>query len=119
MDLVVHSPKLSGPVHVDFTVVSALSQEALRARSNLRDGVAAGIATRRKAAAYPDISSLVPFAVEDHGRLGEEALQLVRLLAPKEPAQRSTAIRHLYQSLGNTLQRYAADSLLAATTARR
>ena len=67
-------------VYVDFTVVSALSQEALRARSNFRDGVAAGIATRRKAAAYPEISSLVPLAVEDHGRLGDEALQLVRLL---------------------------------------
>lgn len=118
MDLVVHSPRLSGPVFVDLAVVSALSKEALRARSCTRDGAAAGIATRRKAAAYPDIA-MVPFAIEDHGRLGEEALHLVRILAPEEPSRRSASIRGLYQSLGNTLQRYAADSLLAATTTRR
>jgi hypothetical protein len=80
--------------------------------------VAAAIAARRKNAAYPEICVLA-FAVEDHGRLGEDALMLARLFAPSEPSARSLAIRRLYQGLGNTLQRYAADAVMAATAVRR
>ena len=62
---------------------------------------------------------MVPFAVEDHGRLGEDALALVRLLAPPPDVDgRSAAIRRLHQALGSVLQRHAADAVLAATQHR-
>ena len=81
MDLVVHAPGLAEPIMVDLTVVSALTQDALALGSARRDGAAAAAAARRKRARYPGVA-VVPFAVEDHGRLGEEALALTRLLAP-------------------------------------
>ena len=62
---------------------------------------------------------MVPFAVEDHGRLGEEALALTRLLAPARDTQRSAAIRQLRQSLGCVLHRNAGDAVRAATQAQR
>ena len=40
----------------------------------------------------------------------------IRLLAPVDPAERSVAIRRLLQSPGATLQRIAADAVIAATT---
>ena len=61
---------------------------------------------------------MVPFAVEDHGRFGEDALALVRLPAPRLDAERSAAIRWLQQTLGSVLQRHAADAVLAATRHR-
>ena len=53
--------------------------------------------------------------IEDHGRMGEDALALVRLLAPTLDVERSAAIRRLQQALGGVLQRHAADAVLAAT----
>ena len=50
---------------------------------------------------YPNCS-VTPFVVEDHGRLGEEALQLIRTLAPIDAHERSNAIRRLHQSLNLT-----------------
>ena len=117
MDLVIHAPHVAEPIHVDLTVVSALSQDALALGAPRRDGAAAAAAARRKRARYPRVA-VVPFVVEDHGRLGEEALAMVRLLAPRDGATRSGAIRQLYQSLGSVLQRHSADAVLAATQDR-
>ena len=118
MDLVIHAPYLSEPVHVDVTIVSALAQEAMAAGAARRDGAAAGVAARRKRAKYPQCT-IVPFVVEDHGRFGEDAAALVRRLAPMVSAKRSPAIRRLYQALGSVLQRHAADAVVSATTLRR
>ena len=118
MDLVIHAPHLANAIHVDVTVVTALSQEALAAGSARRDGAAAQTAARNKRARYPNCP-VIPFVIEDHGRLGEEAIQLARRLAPMVPTERSSAIRRLYQSLGAVLQRHSADSVLAATALGR
>ena len=117
MDLVIHVSGIASPFYVDLTVVSALSSDALSGGSAVRNGAAAEVAARGKHRDYPNCS-LTPFVVEDHGRLGEDALRLVRLVAPLEPSERSTAIRRLHQSLGATLQRIAADAVIAATTVR-
>ena len=117
MDLVIRVPGVASPFYVDLTVASALSVEALRGGSAVRDGAAAGIAARGKIRDYPNCN-VTPFVVEDHGRLGEDALRLIRLIAPTDLAERSRAIRRLHQSLGATLQRCAADAVIAATTAR-
>ena len=98
-------------------MVSAFTQDALALGSARRDGAAAAAAARRKRARYPGVA-VVPFVVEDHGRLGEEALALTRLLAPAQDAERSAAIWRLHQSLGCVLQRNAADAVLAATQAQ-
>ena len=117
MDLVIHAPEIASPFYVDLTVVSALSSDALAGGSAVRNGAAADIAARGKVNDYPNCS-VTPFVIEDHGRLGEEALRLVRLLAPPGPAERTRAIRRLNKSLGATLQRIAADAVIAATTLR-
>ena len=117
MDLVVRAPGVAAPFFIDVTVVSALSVEALAGGAAVRDGAAAAIAAAGKIKDYPNCS-VTPFAVEDHGRLGEEALRFIRMLAPIDPAERSGAIRRLHQSLGATVQRYAADAVIAATTVR-
>ena len=114
MDLIIHSPNVIGAVKVDLTVVSALSMEALSKGAGIRDGVAASLAEADKEDKYSN-TTVVGFAVEDHGRLGESALELVRALAPAEPSARSTAIRSLHQALSSTLQRAAADAVIAAT----
>ena len=118
MDLVIHAPHVGNAINVDLTVVTALSREAMAAGSARRDGAAAQRAARNKRARYPNCH-VVPFVIEDHGRLGEEAIQLVRRLAPTVSTERSSAIRRLYQSMGAVLQRHSADSVLAATALGR
>ena len=118
MDLIVHTPHGAQPILIDVTVVSALAREAMAAGAPRRDGVAAGVAARHKRAKYPNCT-VTPFVIEDHGRFGEDALSLVRRLAPPAKSKRSSAIRRLYQSLGSVLQRHAADAVIAATTCRR
>ena len=117
MDLVVHAPGIAAPFYVDLTVANALSRMALSGGSAVRDGAAAELAARGKHRDYP-CCSVTPFVIEDHGRIGEEALQFVRTLAPPDPADRSRAIRKLHHSLGATLQRIAADAVISATTVR-
>ena len=118
MDLVMHSPRVAGAIYVDFTVVSALAVEAIAKGAALRDGVASIIAAQRKHQRYSHCVTWA-FAVEDHGRFGEDALGLIKALAPTEPQQRSKAISVLQQSLASTLQRSSADAILAATLAAR
>ena len=118
VDLVIHAPHLALPVHVDVTIVSALAREAMAAGGSRRDGAAAGVAARRKRAKYPQCM-VTPFVVEDHGRFGEDAVALVRRLAPVVSTKRSAAIRRLYQSMGSVLQRNAADAVSSAATTRR
>ena len=117
MDLVVHAPNIAGPVHIDLTIVSATAREALGKGSATKDGAAARSAEARKRAKYP-LCAVLPFVLEDHGRLGEDALSFIRKIAPREAAARSDAIRRLHQSLGATMQRYAADAIIAAMAAR-
>ena len=117
MDLVIHVPGVASPLYVDLTVVSALSSDAFAGGSTVRSGAATDIAARGKSRDYP-LCSVTAFVIEDHGRLGEDALRLIRLVAPADPADRSRAIRRLHQSLGATLQRVAANAVIAATTVR-
>ena len=118
MDLVVHVPGVSSPFHIDISIVTALSVEALARGSHLHDGKAASIAANGKRTDYPLIN-VTPFIVEDHGRSGEDALAFIRRVAPVDPGQRSKAIRELYHRLGAVLQRSAADAVLAATRTLR
>ena len=113
MDIVIRPPG-AGPILVDLTVVSALTREALNHGSARRDGAAAAVAARHKRAKYLHCI-VTPFVIEDHGRLGDEANDLCKHLAPTEPVRRSKAIKLLHQSLGAVLQRQSADAVLAAT----
>ena len=118
MDLVVHAPGFTAPFYIDLTVVSALSSDALRQGSAVRSGAAAELGARGKYKDYPNCT-LTPFVIEDHGRLGDDALRFIRSIAPTDPAERSKSIRQLHRSLGATLQRVAADAIIAATTVRQ
>jgi len=113
MDLVIYAPGAANPIYVDISIASALSAEALAGGSAARDGRAAEIAERRKHAAYPLIG-VTPCIIEDHGRIGEEALTLIRRIAPASLTDRAVAIRELYQRMSATLQRIASDAVLSA-----
>ena len=108
-----YGPTLGAPAHLDTTVASALSVEALRAGSAARPGVAAELAEQGKRRDYPNIA-IVPIAVEDHGRLGAPALAFFRRAAPAGRSERSLALRGLFQALGAGLQRVGADAVLTA-----
>ena len=117
MDLVIRAPGIASPFYLDFTAASALSMEALASGSAVRDGAAAGNAARGKLKDYPNCA-VTPFVIEDHGRLGDDALRLLRMLAPVDASDRTKATRGIHQSLGATLQRCAADAVIAATAVR-
>ena len=117
LDLVIHSPRAAGPIYVDFTVVSAVCMRSLEKGSALADGVAAAVAATEKTDKYPGCT-VFPFPVEAHGRLGEAAVTLLRMLAPVGPG-RSSAIAGLHQDLACTLQRASADAVLAAKPQQR
>ncbi len=88
--------------------------EALASNAANRDGAAAQVLENCKRLKYPRIS-VVPFAVEAHGRLGSAALEFVKLVAPQDPAARSAALVRLYQRVASLLQRMQADAINTAT----
>ena len=67
MDLIVYSPQVAGGLHIDVTVVSALSLEALARGSALHEGTAARLASTRKEKKY-SICEVYALPVEAHGR---------------------------------------------------
>ena len=117
MDLIVHAPGIKGPVRIDFTAVSALSREALRRGSADREEVTANLGAARKRQKYANIA-VTPFVLEESGRMGADALGLVRKIAPRELGPRAEALNDLYQGLAATLQRASANSAIAAMGGR-
>ena len=113
MDLIIYSPHVAGGLHIDVTVVSALSVEALAKGSALNDGVAAGLATSRKERKYSGCE-VYAFPVEEHGRCGKQASTVIRMLAPQDSSERSRTIGTLYQDIACSVQRANADAILAA-----
>ena len=114
MDLIVHSPLVAGALHIDLTVISAVSADALGNGSALRDGVASALAARCKIRKYAN-TEVYPFPIEDHGRIGESAVTVVRMLAPADNPERGIFIAELQRDLASTLQRASADAILSAT----
>jgi hypothetical protein len=113
MDLIVRAPNIAGPLYLDVTIVSATSREALGKGSANCDGAAAQVAARRKREKYP-LLAVTPFVVEEHGRLGSDAIAFARKLAPTESSERVEALRELYQTVASTVQRLSANGILAA-----
>ena len=86
-----------------------------------RDGAAALVLEQRKTRKYPNLS-LVPFAIEAHGRMGESAMRLAKMIAPKPcpgSVKREEAIAALYQKVAASLQKTQADAIITATRRRR
>ena len=94
-----------------------MSVDALARGSASRDGVAAEITAGRKGRRYNGCSIWL-FPIEDHGRWGDDALALARVLAPIDQDTRSQALVQLHQAMAATLQRVAADAVLAACARR-
>eukprot|EP00959_Pyramimonas_sp_CCMP1952_P258126 5394875-Pyramimonas_sp.AAC.1 len=70
-----YAPRVAVPIRIDLTVVSALSQDALARGSARRAGTAAAASENDMRARYPGLN-MAPFAIEDHGQMGEDALAL-------------------------------------------
>jgi hypothetical protein len=70
--------------YIDVVVASPTSVAAVAGGSGERVGVAAALAEQRKRRDYQDSPyEVIPFAVENYGRLGQSASQYVNQLAPK------------------------------------
>ena len=101
--------------HLDATIWHAASQEALRAGSACKDGVAAHLAVQSKYRKYPSVK-LVPAALETGGRVSEPFLRLVRTLAPWGK-MRTTEMSMAWQLISAALQRENARSIEKARMA--
>ena len=114
MDLNIRFPNHPQPIQVGATISDATSIKALSTNAANRDAAAAQVLESRKIRKYPSINAM-PFCVEPHGRFGECTTQLARLLAPKDPTERSRAIAELYHSVSAVLQRANAEAIISAT----
>ena len=111
--MIIHHEKLKQPALIGVTIVNAAVAEYIKAGSSTTDGAAAGVAELAKVRTYIG-ATIVPFAIEEHGRLGDAALRLIRTLAPAEPLARSRAINDVYRRLGGIIQKISADAVVAA-----
>ena len=57
---------------------------------------------------------MVPFVLETYGRMGQDALQLLRTNAPTDKADRTEALTTIYYQLSTILQHCNAESTIAA-----
>ena len=57
---------------------------------------------------------MVPFVVEALGRPGASAMQLLRAMAPQDPATRGTELRRAWAELSTLIQLRRVNLLIAA-----
>ena len=108
--------------HADVVIGSAKTVDAadrqLRAQM---DGRKAGQSAARKRARYPPTANpgegLVPFAIEARGRLGEDALALLRSMAPGDPRVRAKVLSQGMRFISACVQIRLAELLISAETA--
>ena len=105
--------------HVDCVVTcpttTNANEQCIRAQV---DGRAASMAEAEKGRRYkrgdnPN-EGLVAFAIESRGRLGEQAMGLIKAVAPTDPSLRASAIQEAYQGLSVVIQCRLAEILLSA-----
>jgi hypothetical protein len=66
---------------------------------------------RRK---YNNHPNLHPFVMTTHGKLGHDAITLLRRMAPTNPETRSESLNTIYHDIATTLQHGNAESILAS-----
>ena len=102
------------PIHVDVTVTLATSTTALAGTvaAHVTAGHAAKMAEENKRRHYGK-HTITPFALEAHGRWGDDALALLRQLAAHatDPAQRTSNYHYSIQRIATTLQRHNANTI--------
>ena len=105
--------------HVDCVVTCATTtnanEQCIRAQV---DGRAANEAEIQKGRRYKRSDNphegLVAFAIESRGRVGEQAMGLIKAMAPTDPTLRSLVIQEAYQGLSVVIQSRLAEILLSA-----
>ena len=113
LDLIIYHEKFKQRAIIDVTIVNTAVAEYISRGSSTTDGLAADVAESSKRRKYSE-ATIVPFAIEEHGRLGDDALRLIRTLAPAEADLRSRAIKDVYRRLGGVVQRLSADAVLTS-----
>ena len=108
--------------HADVTIGSVKTDtiEERRIR-NQTDGRKAAVLADRKRAHYDPTRNphegFVPFAIEARGRFGDDALALLRSMAPSDPSLRSCLIARGLQGISVRVQTRLAELLLSAERA--
>ena len=103
--------------HLDLTIVSATSQQALQAGASSKVGVAAKQSERAKKSKY-DPHLVTPLVLESGGRAVSEFSQFIKDLLPIGHT-RSTVAQQIWQSIAVALQRANARAVLQAQRAWR
>ena len=99
--------------NIDVSVTNALSdnEERLQARANA-DGKAARARGVEKIRRYG--STVIPFVLEAHGRLGSDATTFLNTIAP--PEGRHEFFAEVYHTVQRITAAHIADAIHAATT---
>jgi len=105
--------------HADVTIGAARTVQAEEQQlRNQTDGRKASLLAARKRLRYDPSSNphegFTPFAIESHGRLGDDALALLRGMAPTERRDRSRVLARALQGLSVRVQTRLAEQLLSA-----
>ena len=115
------SDRRGGLVYFDVSVVSATTpgmDAAVLRNHAATDGGAAARGVQAKRRKYPPEkhprATLVPFVLEGLGRPSEQALDLLRSVAPTTMSARAIAIRGAYYELSTLLALRQAELLLSA-----
>ena len=117
----------SNSLAIDVTVVSALSSSALAAAANTHDGSGAVVLAELKKHNENDPKckelgwECLPFAMDTHGRFGDESESFLQSLAWRVAAQQDTsnimALRAIRGKIGISLMRANADAILSSPPA--
>ena len=108
--------------HADVTIgaVTTANLERRQVRNQTDGSKAAELASRKRARYNPAANpheGFVPFAIESRGRLGDDALALMRSMAPTDPRDRSRLIARGLQGISVRVQTRLAELLLSAERA--
>ena len=105
--------------YIDVCIPAAYSEVPATLHERAQTpGLAAAQAVQGKHRKYPDdknpTASLWAFAIESLGHPSEEALQLLRQLAPSEPSERAHALKAAHYRMSTIIAMRQAELLLAA-----
>ena len=122
LDVSFHERATGRRAHADVTIGSAKTDTTEERRlRNQTDGRKAAVLADRKRARYDPTRNphegFVPFAIEARGRFGDDALALLRSMAPRDPSLRGRLIARGLQGLSVRVQTRLAELLLSAERA--
>ena len=112
LDIVAQTPEHTH--YIDVSITSPLTHDLVThdtAPPNANPTRRRELDKRRKYGNHPN---LVPFTLNTHGQLGQEAIHFLRHTAPTDIEQRTQSLTDIYYTISTTLQHGNAECIAAA-----